>query len=210
MVESLADDRANEARGDAATTNLVLLLAASVHRAVTAAQPGFRADGRQAQVSSSCVPALPFCAAKQLDQRWVWLPCRRLSGPGWHIFCFFGRHRGEVREWWPRLCRCHIPCCLMGSSVCALLTGSIAHCRKVMGKAKAATAAASARQEVTLVLSQPLPALLRKFQTEPTKARAPCRPPRHTGLTGRGTKRRCGSALMPSSMPSLSFVKADA
>lgn len=38
-----------------------------------------------------------------------------------------------------------------------------------MGKAKAATAAASARQEVTLALSQPLPALLRKFQTEPRK-----------------------------------------
>ena len=52
MVESLADDKANESRGDAATTNLILLLAASVHRAVTAAQPGSRADGRQAQVPS--------------------------------------------------------------------------------------------------------------------------------------------------------------
>ena len=42
-----------------------------------------------------------------------------------------------------------------------------------MGKARAATAAASARQEATLALSQPLPALLHKFQTEPRKARAP-------------------------------------
>ena len=50
MAESLADDRASEARGDAATANLVLLLAASVHRAVTAAQPSSRADGRHAQV----------------------------------------------------------------------------------------------------------------------------------------------------------------
>lgn len=46
MVEALTDDQANEARGDAATTNLVLVLAASVHRAVTAAQPSSRADGR--------------------------------------------------------------------------------------------------------------------------------------------------------------------
>ena len=48
MVDSLTEDRTNEARGDAATTNFILLLAASVHRAVTAAQPGSRPDGRQA------------------------------------------------------------------------------------------------------------------------------------------------------------------
>ena len=44
-------------------------------------------------------------------------------------------------------------------------------CRTVTGKAKAAAAVASARQDITLALSQPLPALLRKFQTEPIKAR---------------------------------------
>ena len=44
-------------------------------------------------------------------------------------------------------------------------------CRTVTGKAKAAAAVASARQDVTLALIQPLPALLRKFQTEPIKAR---------------------------------------
>lgn len=37
------------------------------------------------------------------------------------------------------------------------------------GKAKAAAAAASAQQDVTLALSQALPSLLRKFQTDPTK-----------------------------------------
>ncbi len=59
-------------------------------------------------------------------------------------------------------------------------------CRKVMGKAKAATAAASARQEVTLALSQPLPALLRKFQTEPRKARTQCTPSLTHKLAGSG------------------------
>ena len=63
MVESLADDRANEARGDAATTNLILLLAASVHRAGTAAVPGSRADGRQAQGPHYIV--LIYCSQKQ-------------------------------------------------------------------------------------------------------------------------------------------------
>ena len=42
-------------------------------------------------------------------------------------------------------------------------------CRTVTGKAKAAAAVASARQDITLALSQPLPALLRKLQTEPIK-----------------------------------------
>ena len=54
-----------------------------------------------------------------------------------------------------------------------------------MGKAKAATAAASARQEVTLALSQPLPTLLRKFQTEPRKVRLQCTALLSTGLSGR-------------------------
>lgn len=60
MVDTLADDRANEARGDAATTNLVLLLAASVHRAVAAAQPGSQADGRHAQIFAWSSPAQPL------------------------------------------------------------------------------------------------------------------------------------------------------
>ena len=46
MVGALTDDRANEARGDAATTNLVLLLSASVHRAVSAAPAGHRTDAK--------------------------------------------------------------------------------------------------------------------------------------------------------------------
>ena len=46
MVGALTDDRANEARGDAAATNLVLLLSASVHRAVSAAPAGHRTDAK--------------------------------------------------------------------------------------------------------------------------------------------------------------------
>ena len=46
MVGALTDDQANEARGDAATTNLVLLLSASVHRAVSAAPAGHRTDAK--------------------------------------------------------------------------------------------------------------------------------------------------------------------
>lgn len=44
--------------------------------------------------------------------------------------------------------------------------------RKIAGKAKAAAAAASARQDITLALSQALPSLLRKFNTDPTKVLA--------------------------------------
>lgn len=55
MVDSLTEDRTNEARGDAATTNFILLLAASVHRAVTATQPGSHPNGRQAYMSDSCM-----------------------------------------------------------------------------------------------------------------------------------------------------------
>lgn len=46
MVDALIDDQANEARGEAATTNLILLLSASVHRAVAAPQQGSRPNGR--------------------------------------------------------------------------------------------------------------------------------------------------------------------
>ena len=46
MVGALTSDQANEARGDAATTNLVLLLSASVHRAVSAAPAGHRTDAK--------------------------------------------------------------------------------------------------------------------------------------------------------------------
>ncbi len=46
--------------------------------------------------------------------------------------------------------------------------------RRVAGKAKAAAAAANARQDVTLALSQALPSLLRKFQTDPTKVSPVC------------------------------------
>ena len=46
MVGALTSDQANEVRGDAATTNLVLLLSASVHRAVSAAPAGHRTDAK--------------------------------------------------------------------------------------------------------------------------------------------------------------------
>ena len=46
MVDALTDDQANDARGDAATTNLILVLSASVHRAVAAPQQGSRPNGR--------------------------------------------------------------------------------------------------------------------------------------------------------------------
>jgi hypothetical protein len=45
----------------------------------------------------------------------------------------------------------------------------------VTGKAKAAAAAAGARQNATLALSQALPALLRKFSTDPVRVLlSPC------------------------------------
>ena len=44
--------------------------------------------------------------------------------------------------------------------------------RRVTGKAKAAKAAADARQDATLALSQALPRLLRKFSTDDTQVRA--------------------------------------
>lgn len=46
MVEALTDDSANQARGDAATTNLTMLLAAAVRSATSAAPSGTRADAR--------------------------------------------------------------------------------------------------------------------------------------------------------------------
>ena len=46
MVGALTSDQANEERGDAATTNLVLLLSASVHRAVSATPAGHRTDAK--------------------------------------------------------------------------------------------------------------------------------------------------------------------
>ena len=54
MVEALTDDQANEARGDRATTNLIMLLAATVHTATGGAQAGTRTDARW-------VPALLHC-----------------------------------------------------------------------------------------------------------------------------------------------------
>lgn len=51
MVEALTDDQANQARGDAATTNLTMLLAAAVRSATSGAQAGTRTDAR-------CVPTI--------------------------------------------------------------------------------------------------------------------------------------------------------
>ena len=46
MVDALTNDQANEARGDAATTNLVLLLSASIHRAVSATPAGHHTNAK--------------------------------------------------------------------------------------------------------------------------------------------------------------------
>ena len=54
MADALADDAANEARGDAATTNLVLLLAATVRKATEVAPAATPTDGRLAAFQLKC------------------------------------------------------------------------------------------------------------------------------------------------------------
>ncbi len=49
MADALGDDAANEARGDVATTNLVLLLAAAVRRATASAATAAKPDAKCAR-----------------------------------------------------------------------------------------------------------------------------------------------------------------
>ncbi len=63
MVEALTNDQANQARGDAATTNLTMLLAAAVRSATSGAQVGTRTDAR-------CVPTTSRIPCLSMASQW--------------------------------------------------------------------------------------------------------------------------------------------
>lgn len=95
MAEALADDQANEARGDAATTNLITLLAATVRKATAGAQGPTRTDAR-----CDRMVLLMFQSCGSFSSySWTWPVLKNRTSPSSRmVFHTAGEWRGRLRR----------------------------------------------------------------------------------------------------------------